>query len=446
MVAQKAIITEDYLLFKEGEEVELCRSQPKQSSIRVVKSGMEFDIPEGFYYMKSGHVKPGWSSTSTSTSPSSSTATGRKRRSAPAAGNIPNTNGTQQPPSFDELLSQWGEDPDKPKKKVSKRQKPVRNLEDWQVPMSVYTGGRLPKSGIDHIIRLHPSDTWAEEYWHMIPDFDPHHVWDPNVLEALIVADHTEERCLLVGWPGTGKTSSHRQYCAIIGQPFIRSNGKEGMEPSSIVGGLGPIGKDEWGWKDSHLPIAMKIGAYYIIDEVMKLGAGLQMTMQSVYERGGPLMLDDKPGSLEEKIVQPHPKFRINATDNVRGLGDNFDKSAATQMQDTSSLDRFGMYCEVPYLQEDDEVGMLERKFPKQNIETLTAIVQLAGLVRTAYQDDDVSLTLSPRGLEAACRFMEHGLDVKSSMYLAFGAKLADEPEKAAYEEWVRTTGLEMLS
>ena len=290
------------------------------------------------------------------------------------------------------------------------------------------------------MITMYPSDTWDGEYWEFIPDFDPNYVWDPDVLEAVHLGELLTASVLLVGLPGTGKTTAHKQYAAIIGQPFFRVNGKDGMEPSSFVGAISPDGKGGWQWSDGTVPRCMKIGAYLCIDEVMKLPAGINMTMQSVWDRGGSLVLDDKPGTLKDKLVHPHENFRLVATDNVRGLGDNFTMAAATQIQDTSTLDRFDITKEVFYMDERLETNLFHMMYPGVLSDVVHKLVQVAGLVREAYKQEQVALTFSPRGLNTACQMITQGLPPTKALHLAYIQKLADETEVETVWKFAKET------
>lgn len=319
---------------------------------------------------------------------------------------------------------------------------PRLSLRDNQCQLTDITGGNLPESGIDHIIDLYPTGTFDEEFWEFIPDRDEFYWWNPDFLEALIISHKTQERLCVTGMPGAGKSKGHNQYCAIIGQPFFKINGKEGMEPASFVGSLGPDGEGGWEWHDGTLPMCMKIGAYLCMDEVMKIPAPIQMTMQTVYEIGGDLVLDDKPGTLSEKLVKPHDYFRIDATDNVKGTGDNFAMFSSTQMQDSSSLDRFGMYFDLPYMPEHIERLVFKRKFPELELDVIRKVVQVANNVRNSFKFNDVAVTLSPRGIHAICNNLMQGLPPHIAFNLGYLNKLSADNEIQTVKKFIETSNL----
>ena len=339
-----------------------------------------------------------------------------------------------------EMLS--GVKPSAPKVKVKKEKpKPKPKLKDNQIWFSDITGGVLPGSGLDHVVNLFDTEHFPADTRCDIPVADPNYQWDAEVLEMLVLSHKLNKKCLLTGLPGTGKSTAVKQFASIVRQPYMRFNGKDGIEPSSFLGNLW-VTKGNMEWKDGLLPIGIKEGYLVTIDEVFKLSAGIQMAMQCLYEDGGSLMLDDKPGTHADKLCQPHPSFRMFLTDNVKGTGDDFSKFSATQMQDTSTLDRFQMVITVDYLKLKDEVKLLTTKFPDVEAPVAKKLVQFAGLVRSGYKADDIAVTLSPRGLFTVCELITEGVPTGTAIQLAFANKLAEDSERMAVRDFMQTVGL----
>lgn len=315
-------------------------------------------------------------------------------------------------------------------------------LKEGQCWLSDLTGGRLPDSNVDHIITAKPADHFPEKLRADIPEFNLHHCWDPNVLEDIHLSYVNDEKLLLTGFPGSGKTTSPEQYCAIVQHPFMKINGKSGIDASAFIGFLwaGPKGTS---FEEGLLPVAMRHGYVMVIDEVFKIPPEIQMNFQTVYEESGFLLLDEKPGVLAEKLVKPHPDFRLIATDNARGVGDNFEKFGATQVQDTSTLDRFRITCDVPYLSEADEVKALSALFPEVPDDTVTRFVRIANLVRDGYSTNAVSLTLSMRGLKTMCRLYLSNISEESCFKKVYFAKVGDDVEVDTVQGYLDTVDLD---
>ena len=412
---RSVVLKRDYMQFKKGDVLSTL-SDTKENSIEVVHNGRSFDIPRVYCEVT-------WSPLTPPVSPPIPTKTDTPTLSGLMGADPIGMTAPVAPPS-------------------PAVAPPILSLEDNQVHMSFFTGGVLPDSKVDRVISMYPSDTWSDEHWDMIPEFDPNYVWDANMLECLILGQEDQERVLFVGLPGTGKTTAHEQYAAIVGQPFMAINGKDGMEPSSYLGCVAPDGAGGWAWKDGVLPVCMKEGYYLCVDEVFKISAGINMAMQSVWQRGGRLVLDDKPADLKGKTIIPDPKFLLMATDNVKGLGDNFGKFAGTQMQDTSMLDRFDTTYTVPYMPEKTERHLMESMFRTVDRDVIRQIVQVAGLIRKGYATDEISLTLSQRGLRSMCRKIAKDVNPWAAFKYAYLEKLSDPSEIQAVESFAQTCGM----
>ena len=307
------------------------------------------------------------------------------------------------------------------------------SLSTDQFLLSDMTGGVLPKSGIDHVMFRYPEGTWDAEHSINIPEVDPFFVWDADLLDGLWMAYLDDEKALAVGPPGTGKSTASRQLAAWIRQPFARFNGKDGIEGAAFLGYAWATSAG-MEWKDGLMPQAVEHGYYTCIDEVMKLPPGIQMAMQSLYEKDGFLMLDEKPGTIAEKHIHPRPEFRLIGTDNSKGTGDDMDKYGASQMQDISTLDRFTITLPVTYLTVAQECGMLEKRYPNCEVKVIKRSVVMAKLVREAFDNGDLALTLSPRGLNTVCQLTQRGLSLETAIRMAYINKLGDDIERKAAE------------
>jgi len=174
----------------------------------------------------------------------------------------------------------------------------------------------------------------------------------------------------------------------------------------------------------------------------MKIPAYIQMAMQNLYEKGGYLVIDDKPGTKADKICIPAKEFMLIVTDNVKGTGDNYNKIAATQMQDTSARDSIGINQTLNYRHPKDKTDMIKSKDPNVDKNTIGKLVKLAGLVRNGYRQGNIALTLSPRGLESILEMLDIKVPMERAIELAYSNKIADEAEGIAIKDMLKTVGI----
>jgi cobaltochelatase CobS len=316
---------------------------------------------------------------------------------------------------------------------------PKPKLKKDEFFMSDMTGGELPTSGRDHIMKRNPDKTWEKHMLDDIPKVDKHYVWNPDVLEAMWLAYKYDKKILLVGFPGTGKTSGARQFAAWVRHPILRFNGKDGIDQSSFLG-YAWVTNASTEWKDGSMVQGAKMGYIVLIDEVMKIPSGIQMALQSLYEENGHIVLDEKPGTHKDKMVIPAPTFRMILTDNSKGTGDNLSLFPSTQMQDTSTLDRYQVTANVPYMPQGKEVDMLMGKYPGLSHSVVYDLVTFANMVRTGYAKEEISLTLSPRGLETVCQFFGDVPDTKRCLQMVYLDKLSNPVEIEAVERMYSAT------
>jgi cobaltochelatase CobS len=118
--------------------------------------------------------------------------------------------------------------------------------------------------------------------------------------------------------------------------------------------------------------------------------------IQRVLEVDGKLTLLD-----QNKVIRPHPSFRLFATANTVGLGDTTGLYHGTQQLNQGQLDRWNIIATLNYLAHDEEVDIVLAKCPdydnKDGRETINAMVALADLTRSGFINGDLSTVMSPR-------------------------------------------------
>lgn len=233
-------------------------------------------------------------------------------------------------------------------------------------------------------------------YPDMVPDKDPGYIFDINLVKTVLMAMELNIPAYLWGHAGTGKTTCFEQICAFTGREFMRLQHTANTEESDVEGTWRVEGGD-MRFMDGPLAEAMEKGYVYCADEYDFASPMVASLYQAVLE-GKPLRI-----KAANKLVRPHPNFRIVATGNTNGAGDETGLYAGTQIQNAANYERFGIVTKVEYMPEQQEIGIL---IGKTGIDKARAekLVRYANMMRSSYEKRDVAIPMSPRALLSATK------------------------------------------
>jgi len=146
-------------------------------------------------------------------------------------------------------------------------------------------------------------------------------------------------------------------------------------------------------FREGLLPWAYQRPVALVFDEYDAGRPDVMFVIQRVLENDGRLTILD-----QNRVLRPHPSFRLFATANTIGLGDMTGLYHGTQQLNQAQLDRWNVTVRLDYLSEDDEISMVAGKAPWiANSSDLAAMVRMAGLTRTGFRAGDISTVMSPR-------------------------------------------------
>jgi len=235
---------------------------------------------------------------------------------------------------------------------------------------------------------------WEKPTEH-VPGIDEDYAFRREVLGvALYAINNSNEPTLLVGPTGSGKTSVYEQICARLNRPCMRINLDGDITRADLVGQWVLNGDNKMDYNYGVLPTCMKEGNVLIIDEIDCGAAPVVMVIQAVLE-GKPLML------LETgEVIKPHPDFRLVATANTNGMGDETGLYHGTQPQNYALFDRFTMVEKVDYPDATAEHKILEKKTGLQDTDKIrTKLIGIASMIRKAHIKGEIVCTMSTRNL-----------------------------------------------
>ncbi len=232
-----------------------------------------------------------------------------------------------------------------------------------------------------------------------VPDFDTTYKFDPDTTLAILAGFSHNRRVIIQGYHGTGKSPHIEQVAARLNWSCVRVN------LDSHISRIDLIGKDAIKLKDGKqitefqegiLPWALRNPTAIVFDEYDAGRADVMFVIQRVLEVDGKLTLLD-----QNKVIDPHPFFRIFATCNTVGLGDTTGLYHGTQQINQGQMDRWSLVATLNYLSHDAESAIILAKNPNYNHEKgrkqIGQMVTVADLTRTAFMNGDLSTVMSPR-------------------------------------------------
>ena len=238
----------------------------------------------------------------------------------------------------------------------------------------------------------------------------------PELVDSLAYALTVNERIYLSGHTGTGKSSLVDQVAAYLNWPVVRVNFDSEISRMDLIGRevlTQEDGTTVSKFVDGILPTAMQQPCILLLDEIDFVRPDVAYVLQRLLETDGELVITEDGG----RRVKPHPLFRIVATGNTKGQGDETGHYTGARTQSAAFLDRFCVWADVPYL----DAAQITEMTGKSEIASYYA-EHVA-----AFIDGQVNLPLSPRGVTAWNRMARVVGDVKT----AFNATLLNRATEA---------------
>jgi cobaltochelatase CobS len=287
--------------------------------------------------------------------------------------------------------------------------------------------------GIDSDIEVPAYSTPTEH----VPDFDPDYLFDRTTTLAILAGFAHNRRVMISGYHGTGKSTHIEQVAARLNWPLVRVNLDSHISRIDLVGKDAIVvrdGKQVTEFRDGILPWALQHNIALVFDEYDAGRPDVMFVIQRVLEVSGKLTLLD-----QNRVIRPHPAFRLFATANTVGLGDTSGLYHGTQQINQGQMDRWSIVTTLNYLPHDKEVDIVLAKARQYSGEegraTVSRMVRLADMTRSAFINGDLSTVMSPRTVIMWAENAEIFNDVGFAFRLTFLNK-CDELERSVVAEF----------
>lgn len=232
-----------------------------------------------------------------------------------------------------------------------------------------------------------------------VPEIDSAYRFNPQVTLAILAGFAFNRRVVIQGLHGTGKSTHIEQVAARLNWPCLRINLDGHISRLDLVGKDMIVlrdGQQVTEFQEGMLPWALQRPMALVFDEYDAGRPDVMFVIQRVLEREGSFTLLD-----QQKVIKPHPSFRLFATMNTLGQGNLSGLYHGTQLMNHAQLDRWNIVTSLDYLPEQEEQAIVLARVPsfqsEQGRQQLASMVALAGLTRQGFAVGDLSVLMSPR-------------------------------------------------
>ena len=287
--------------------------------------------------------------------------------------------------------------------------------------------------GIDTNLRV-PAFSQADAH---VPEIDSVYRFNPEVTLALLAGFTHNRRVLVQGLHGTGKSTHIEQVAARLNWPCVRVNLDGHISRLDLVGRDTVVlsdGQQVTEFQEGIVPWALQRPVALIFDEYDAGRPDVMFVIQRILEQGGQFTLLD-----QNRVLRPHPGFRLFATSNTVGLGNLNGLYHGAQRLNHAQLDRWNLVAALNYLSASEEIAIVAARVPAlaapEHHALLAQMVALADLTRKGFALGDLSTVMSPRTVITWAENLQIFGNIALALRLSFVNK-CDEAERATVAEY----------
>ena len=270
-----------------------------------------------------------------------------------------------------------------------------------------------------------------------VPEIDPAYRFNPDVTLAILAGFTRDRRVMVQGLHGTGKSSHIEQVAARLNWPCVRVNLDGHISRLELVGKDAIVvrdGQQVTEFQEGIVPWALQRPVALIFDEYDAGRPDVMFVIQRILERDGKFTLLD-----QNRVIRPHPYFRLFATSNTVGLGNLSGLYHGTQVLNHAQIDRWNIVATLNYLPRDEEIAIVLARVPAKANDKgrrlVASMVAVAELTRRGFAAGDVSTLMSPRTVITWAENCEIFRDPALAFRLSF-LNRCDDAERAIVAEY----------
>ena len=296
--------------------------------------------------------------------------------------------------------------------------------------------------GIDTSLRV-PAFSQADAH---VPEIDSVYRFNPEVTLALLAGFTHNRRVLVQGLHGTGKSTHIEQVAARLNWPCVRVNLDGHISRLDLVGRDTVVlldGQQVTEFQEGIVPWALQRPVALIFDEYDAGRPDVMFVIQRILEQGGQFTLLD-----QNRVLRPHPGFRLFATSNTVGLGNLNGLYHGAQRLNHAQMDRWNIVAALNYLPAAEEMAIVAARVPSladpARRALLEGMVAMADLTRKGFAAGDLSTLMSPRTVITWGENIDIFQDTALALRLSFLNKCDEAERPVVAEYYQRCFGTEL--
>ena len=279
-----------------------------------------------------------------------------------------------------------------------------------------------------------------------VPEVDAAYRFNRDVTLALLAGFLHNRRVLVQGLHGTGKSTHVEQVAARLNWPCVRVNLDGHISRLDLIGRDAVVlreGRQVTEFQEGIVPWALQRPVALIFDEYDAGRPDVMFVIQRILERDGQLTLLD-----QNRVLRPHPAFRLFATANTVGQGNLNGLYHGAQRLNHAQIDRWNIVATLNFLPRDEEVAIVQARVPALAGDAQRPLVErmvaVAELTRRGFEAGDLSTLMSPRTVITWAENLEIFRDPATAFRLSFANKCEDAERPVVAEYFQRCFAQEL--